>query len=181
MLGSIWGTFFVSIWPNWEDTRKTTAKIRRQETDHNHQHIKYKSRSLERLIRMVVFGGAQFKSWPEHGLHAMTSFVFYSAPLDKNVCMVGEPPIGSQPLPAASFPNHDSPPTLTCSDKTKKSIAIYKLRKPKSLSIISCKRRHYSNCIYVAIFLNNNSVGYTIKLVHKLTEQWVESMLVKLL
>ena len=86
-------------------------------------------------------------------------FRVFLSPSGQNVCIVGEPPIRSQPLPSTSFPSHDSliiPPPIY-SDIPKKSIKIHKLRKPKTLSFISCKSRHYSNCTYVAKFLKNNS------------------------
>jgi len=149
------------------------------ELDHNHQHLKCKSKSLKRLIHKVKFltcvWGAQFKSWPGHGLPAMTSFSCFPQPLWTKVLRSKRTvnwvtTASFHKLSQSLFTNH---PTNHMLWQSEKFITIHKLRKPKTLSFISCKRRHYSRCSYVAIFLNNNSIGYMNKL--KLIERisWV--------
>jgi len=115
------------------------------ELDHNHQHFKYKSRSLERLNHMVKLltcvWGCPVQTLAETWATCNKVFRVFLSPSGQNVCIVGEPQIGSQPLPSARFPNHDSliTPSLICSENPKKSVTIHKFRKPKPLSIISCK------------------------------------------
>jgi hypothetical protein len=180
------GLFEVHSLYRYGQTQKKQERLQQEkesnELEHNHQHFKYKSRSLESLIHMVklltcVWGcPVQILS----GTWATCNDVFrvFLSPSGQNACILGEPPIGSQPLPSTSYPIYDSlitPPHL-CAENPKNSITIHKLRKPKTLTFISCKRRHYLNCTYVAIFLNNNSIGYVIKLAHKLNEtvSWVD-------
>jgi hypothetical protein len=84
------------------------------ELDHNRQNCKYayKSRSLERLIHMVKILTC-VRGCPVQilaGTWATCNDVFrvFFSPSGQSVCIVGEPPIGSQPLPSTSFPNHYS-------------------------------------------------------------------------
>jgi len=145
------------------------------ELDHNHQHFKYRSLSLERLIHMVKFLtfvlGSPFQILPGTWATCNDVFRVFLRPSRKKRPHSRRTTrwvttATFHKLSQSLFTNH---PTTHILWQSEKSIRIHKLRKPKTLSFISCKRRHYSNCTYVAIFLNNNSVGYMIKLVHKIT------------
>jgi hypothetical protein len=136
---------------------------RRQRTG-SQSHFEYGSKSLENLIHRVKLLTCVWRCpvqiLPRTCATCNEAFRVFLSPSGQNDCIVEEPSTGALPLPSTIFPHHDSLIThhlrFICSDNPIQFLTIHKSREPTKLSFISCKTNHYSNCNFVAIFLNNN-------------------------